>query len=778
MLASIAASLALTNASLAPAFAQEPVSASSERKLDTVTVTAQRRAESLQDIGGAVTAVTGDQLELMGVEDSNQILNMVPNLEIQSNNSATNANIFLSGMGTSGPGFNNLGAVGIYSDDVSLNSAVVNILQTYDLERVEVLRGPQNTLYGRNTTGGAVNFISKRPEIGGGFNGSASIGAGTYQDFIGEFAVNIPVSEKSAARISLKARERGGISDNPTLGTKDSEISQIAGRIQFLYEPDDRTSLLLKAHAEDVDNTNVRWKNIGLLDPAGTAPTQTSTVVSYSCTANIRLGADCVDRNGFRDTEANDENFSNFPDPVNAVEAWGASATLERDFDGFAITSITGWETNEYRNAEDSDGSPSDVFNFFQTSSADQFSQEVRLASNDDRDLSWIGGLYYFWEDTAGSTGPAYFSNNMVNQTYLELETDVVSAYGEVEYDFTDKLTGIVGGRYSSEEKNGRNRTEARLISQIGPFLPSLRDGQNPIDYFDVIAAVDAFVANGGNPMGMSVDAPLDLSYEEWGGKVGIEYKATEDALLYANISRGFKGGNFSAAPLQAIAGRAADPVNPEIVVSYEGGARTTWLDGSLIANITLFQSDYTDQQVLRVTNNPGFGLAAILENIGGSTIRGAELDAQLVPAIGWYLSANIGLLDTEIDEYVDDAGNDFAGNKLINSPELTAFIAARREFDLQNGNVLGFGADVRYVSEKEFDLSNDIFLGAEAYTTLNLQAYYEFGVSNQYRLLISGRNVTDELYFVNKSNFSSDGFLQALLGEKATWSVGFSSDF
>ena len=213
-------------------------------------------------------------------------------------------------------------------------------------------------------------------------------------------------------------------------------------------------------------------------------------------------------------------------------------------------------------------------------------------------------------------------------------------------------------------------------------------------------------------------------------------------------------------------------------MVSYEGGARTTWLDGSLIANITLFQSDYTDQQVLRVTNNPGFGLAAILENIGGSTIRGAELDAQLVPAIGWYLSANIGLLDTEIDEYVDDAGNDFAGNKLINSPELTAFIAARREFDLQNGNVLGFGADVRYVSEKEFDLSNDIFLGAEAYTTLNMQAYYEFGVSNQYRLLISGRNVTDELYFVNKSNFSSDGFLQALLGEKATWSVGFSSDF
>ncbi|MCG8443429.1 MAG: TonB-dependent receptor [Caulobacterales bacterium] len=746
--------------------------------VEVITVTAQRRAESVQDVGAAVTAFGGTQLERMAISDSNEILRMVPNLEIQGNNTSSVANIFLRGLGTSGPGFNNLSAVGIYADEVSLNSAVVNILQTFDLERVEVLRGPQNTLYGRNTTGGAVNFISRKPEIGAGFSGEASLTGGRFANVELESAVNLPLSDVAAARLAFRTRHRDGYNENPFLGTDDSEIEQYALRGQILIEPSGPLSVLLRAHGEYVDNTNNRWKSIGVVDPDGVAPQQSSTLVVFSCPNPIELGGDCVDANGFRDTESNKQNFADFPDPINRIEAFGASAQATYDFPGFTLTSITAFEANEYLNAEDSDASPEPVFHFYQSSEADQFTQEVRLTSESEQDLRWIGGAYYFWEDTAGSTGPAFYAMNMINQTLLELETSIVSVYGEAEYDFTDRLTGIVGLRYSAEEKEGRNRTEARLLSELTPFLPDLTDGQVNIDYFDVVAAVDAFTAAGGAAMGMSIDEPLDESFNEWGGRFGVEYRASEDVLLYGHASRGFKGGNFSAAPLQAIAGRAADAVQPEFVWTYEGGARTTWLDGSLVANLAVFYSDYTDQQVLRVTNNPDFGLAAILANVGSSTITGLELDALYVPAPGWSFNLNLGLLDTEIDEFTDDEGNDFSGNELINSPGVTALIGASREWTVWNGSNLGVAGNVRFVGEKQFDVSNDPLLSADSYALLNLQAFLEFGEAQQHRLLVSGSNVTDEIYFVNKSDFSSNGFLQALVGEPATWNVTFSTEF
>ncbi|NIB38898.1 TonB-dependent receptor [Pseudomaricurvus alkylphenolicus] len=729
--------------------------------LEEVVVTATKRAESLQDVGVSVNAFSAEALERAAVQNSDEVLLKVPNLEIQSNNASTNANIYLRGMGTSGPGFNTVSGVGIYSDEVSLNSPVVNILQVYDLERVEVLRGPQNTLYGRNTTGGAVNFISRKPEIGGELNGYAKVNYGKYEQMDIEGAVGAPIGENAAFRIAGQAQSRDGYNENPFLGGDDTEREKYAVRAQLAYEPSENVAILLKAHAEKVRDTNVRWKSIGVRDPNDP---------SQPCPNAIKLGGNCVDRNGFRDTDDNDKNFANLVDPANNVDAGGASVHVTVDLDnGMTLTSITAYEQNEYENQEDSDASPATIFHFNQVSEADQVTQELRLASSPDNDLRWIAGLYGFWEETQGDTGPIFAGMNMVNMTRLDLETEVYSAYGEIEYDVSDELTVIGGLRYTAEEKTGTNQTAVRFFSEVGEFLTP-EDGQDTMDY-DTLTAIPY-------AMGMDFNSELDAKWEEWGAKIGVEYVLNEDVMLYGNISRGFKGGNFSAAPLQAIAGTADTPVDPEIVLSYEAGAKATLADGAATLNFAVFFSDYTDQQVLRLTNSPGFGLAAALVNIGGSEIYGAEMDLQWVVSEGLFVDAGLGLLRSEIQEYVDDEGNDFAGNELTNAPELTASLSMRKEWELDNGHLFSIGGDVRYSAERQFNLNNSDLLNDDSYARLNLQAMYEFGEEGQHRVLVWGKNVTNELWFRNKSDFSSQGFIQSIVSEPATYGLTFSTKF
>ena len=202
---------AISMASTPAALAQDD-----EGALEEIVVTATRRAESLQDVGISVTAFSGDQIDRMNVSDSTDLLSRVANLNIRSAASpSTNANVFIRGVGSTGISFNLQSGVGFYSDEVVLNSPVVNVLQLYDLERVEVLRGPQNTLYGRNTTGGAVNYISKKPEIGGETNGFVSAKVGRFGQAGLEAAVGGAIGDSAAYRIAVNTASRDGIRTNP-----------------------------------------------------------------------------------------------------------------------------------------------------------------------------------------------------------------------------------------------------------------------------------------------------------------------------------------------------------------------------------------------------------------------------------------------------------------------------------------------------------------------------------------------------------------------------------
>lgn len=749
----------------AGAMAQEPI--------EEVVVTATKRAESIQDIGLSMNAFSGDELSESAIFNSVEVLKRVPNLEFQLNGTSTGANIFLRGMGTSGPAFNQLSGVGIYADEISLNSPIVNIAQLYDLERVEVLRGPQNTLYGRNTTGGAMNLVSRKPDSEAGANGYAAVTAGSFNALGFEGAFGLPVGENAAIRGALQYEKNDGYSDNRTTGSTDIKTDKIAARFMALFRPTDSFEVLLRAHAEAVDGTNIMWKSIGTRDPAnpGGPNTDSSIIVGFSCPNPIGLGGNCVDGNGFRDTADNTENFGNLIDPIEKVDAGGASVHLNYDNGSISFTSITAFETNQFQRQEDSDASPASNFHFNQDSEADQFTQEFRLASPDEESFRWIAGAFAFWEDTRGDTGPIQTQGAMamVNMTRLEQESEVYSLYGEIESDFTDRLTGILGLRYTHDDRSGRNRTITRFCSEVcGGLTPE--DGQDTMT-FDRLVSIPA-------TMGLNIDDPLSANWDQWGGKIGLEFVAADDTLLYGHISRGFKGGNFSAAPLQAIAGTHTIPVDPEIVIAYEAGVKSTLMDGAMTANVAIFFNDYTDQQVLRLTNSPGFGLAAALVNIEGSEIFGIEFDSQISAGNGWFFDVSLGLMDTEIVEFIDDDGNNFAGNQLTNAPRVTANFRLSKDVELAGGNLLRFSADSRYASERQFDLSNDPLLADDSYTLINAQASWHFGSNQQYRLTAWGKNLTDELYFQNKSDFSSRGFIQSIVNAPPTYGLTFNINF
>jgi iron complex outermembrane receptor protein len=781
-------------------------------KVDEILVTATKRSTSAQAVPVALSAFSGEQLAEQAITNSQEMLQRVPSADIALNNGSTAANIYIRGVGTKGPGYNQVAAVGIYVDEISLNSPVVNVLQLFDLQRVEVLRGPQNTLYGRNTTGGAVNFISVKPKVAEGTWGYLTLNGGQYGQADIETALSFDLGKEWAARLSFNRQSRDGIYNNINLGEKVYDKDANAIRAQLLWSPNPDTEILLKAHGERVNNTNKLWKSIGLQSPT---PVLVAGVGVYStpCPFAIGLGSACVGINNTRTDPDDTRTFSaSMRNPIEQVNARGFSLNANWKVADVRVTAISAYEYNDFKKAEDIDAGPAPLrpagpfsgattnanyqggFDFFQVSEATQYSQELRAASDVDKPLRWITGLFWFKEKTTGNTTAfPYFAGSAVNggranSTSLNQENRVVSGYGELEFDLSKKLSVTAGIRGTREELSGTNTTVQRSLTDAAiraALLPT--NGQNPVTTAQLLALP---VGTGRN---FYVDAPFDKSFSQTGGKLGMKYLVDSRTMVFGTISQGFKSGSYSPAPAQSINGSFFSPTNPETLTAYEVGMKTTTADRKLKVNLTGYYYQYKDQQLLRTTSLPGLGIVAAQVNAGKSTLHGVELEAQWAPGGGWNLDLGVGYLKTKIVQFTQDEACvanvggcptsgvrqlDFSGQELTNSPRITANLAVRKEWKLPSGNSLSLGGDYSYRAKRFFNIPNNALESSEAYSLVNAQATYRFGGKQQYRLTGWVKNLNDKVYFLNKSVFAAAGTMEALIGDPRTFGLTFSTSY
>lgn len=746
-----------------------------------IVVTATKRERSLQDVGVAMNAFSSEALEKFGITDGREILRTVPSLIVNEVGGDAFPNIYLRGIGTKSSDINFQTGVGVYIDEIVATPVVANV-QTYDLERVEVLKEPQNTLYGRNTTGGAINYISKKPEVGGDMNGYIDATYGRFDQVDIKGAFGAPVGENAAVRVSFISQQRDGFRENLLTGDDDLERDKWAGRIQLAWQPSDDISVLLKAHAEESDNDNFRYTAAGTADANNTL---------LPCSNPEKLGLCAATGSGYVPPSSTRKFSSDMADAREEIESSGASAHITIQFEGFTLTSITGYEEVEMFASEDTDGTPEPWFHFNGRVDQEQFSQEFRLTSDADKGLRWITGVYGHWEEVEGGfsalfgVGPYGATQDFINTTDTQVDTEIYSVYGEMEYDLSDSLTFKFGLRYSHDHLEGQSiavlGNADQFPGQEGAIRNAVKQGDPLPDYHSVL--LPAGIAGGAfvSRIGGSTDpdaAMNDTNFHEWGGSIGLDWKVTEDVLLYAKWSRGFKAGHFSSGPRVVANREAAEPKNPEEVDTYEIGLKSQFWNDRARVNAAIFFNDYTDQQLAQFDQ----GVFSLVS--ADSEIYGAELEATLIPADGWLVTLGMGWLDTE----TTDAPSEFqVGNELVGAPEFSATYSVSKDWTLDSGAVFGVTVDGRYVGSQKFDIgspSTGFQEGDDSYDQINALVYYQFGADGQHRLTLWGKNLTDEEFKTTQfgGTVFNDNFdvvaIHYVLTDPETYGVTYRYDF
>ena len=730
---------------------------SAQAIIEEIVVTAQKRAESLQEVPISIQAFTGDNLHAMGVSSAEEVLRMIPGGGVIPQG-GSKQNFFIRGVGTQDFHLNVVGAVGVYLDDVAINSPNAVSFSTFDTERVEILRGPQNTLFGRNTTGGAVNYVSRKPSLEDDNNGYLRVGYGKDNQFDAEGAYGFKLSENVAARISLLHKSRSGRFNNITTGEDEGTVDRQALRGQLLWEPNADWEILFSYRYGRSRGQPDPYKALGTLDPNDlTSPCAIprDTLIHE----NTPL---CSDSLGNTFQYSDWEEVSGGTPFKESINTYGGTLRVSWDVGFATITSTSAYDSNKVIFGEDSDSAPTVAFQFYQDGQYDQYSEELRFVSPDDQAFRWMAGFYYFFEQSKNGTvvrrtpaplapsGPGLF--NILPNTQVDQDNEVFSGYAQVEYDIQEKLTGTVGFRWTKETKTGYNYPSVRCVGTGGPpFCPPLQE--NASFTRELLLAQPALF--------LPPTEILDSNNKEYGLRVALDYQMSEDALLYASVSRGFKGGGFSIAALQALLGLAGQAVEPEVLWAYEGGFKTNWQGGALQVNGSVYYYDWKNLQTFQPLLDPTIGIAVPqLLNVPASSMIGGELEIQWAFGEGWYLAAGINVNDAQFDN-VGNIATATVGNPLINNPDFSHTGLLRKEIQMANG-VLSLQTNWRYKGDHTYDLANSPALSQTGYWNLAARASYSFGQNDDYSVSVWGDNLTGEEYCRGKT--SLEGLTEALL--------------
>lgn len=723
-------------------------------ELEEVVVTATKRAESVQDVPASISAFSGEGIRQAGIEDSMGVASQVPNLQFRSTFGFSSPQFYLRGLGNRSFHTNAVGPVGIYTDGVTMGNVITQAFPLLDLERLEVVRGPQGTMFGRNTTGGLINFISKKPDPNEGTNGYADLSLGSDNERQIDGAVGFALTDSLATRISVKQRTRDGVFDAQQPGVDDlGDIDMLQYRVQLgYYDPNDKFDVLVRVRGGEIDNLQRPWKQIG--------------TVGTDCPT--KLNSQCTDFFGFSDSTDPHETFAQF-EGYEKSEADGVDITLNVQLaDDLTLTYIAAYDEAESQKFYDEDFSPVALLTDTYDSEVNFSSHELRLTSDYDSDFNWIAGLYYYEDDLdsleafsipdlpAVAVDPGFAGLPSVGfGQVLSQQTESWAAFVSGTWDISDKMVLRAGLRWTYDERDATVRST--VYDSTGLQATPVSEAMvGQLGMFDLIPEMN-----------------VKDDWSEPSGTLSLNYNLTDEVTTYVTFARGFKGGEFNGGALFGVG--EATLTDPEFVNSWELGLKGNFFDNRVALNIAYFHTSAKDLQVFSLDPNAAVPTQT-LTNAGEATLEGIEIDGH------WYISDNlmfkggIGLLDATYDKFQANATTSYAGNTLPYAPDVTFNGLIRYEREVSFGT-LAAQVDYRYVTESYNDADNDPSLETDPYHIAN--AHMSWRDSNEdWEVKLWIRNLDDNEYFSTLYNGGGFGYHGLNFGDPRSYGVSVRYNF
>jgi iron complex outermembrane recepter protein len=729
--------------------------------IEEIVVTAQRREQSIQDVGTSITAFDAAAIAKLGLNSVTDIARQVPGLQYQAY-SPTITIFNLRGISQNDFGDHHEAPVAVYADDVYVASLGAIAGAMYDLQRVEVLRGPQGTLFGRNATGGLLHYISQRPEkTAGGF---LNLDAGRFGDLEAEGAVNLPVTDKVATRLSFSVVRHDGIIHN-LIGRDANDANQYAARLQLSFKPSETGEVLLKAYGvrnvSEISPSyawNASCNAFGLLAPGQSCDAGEHGLGAFvGATQDVFGTCPGCDQSGYRNPSSNPFDQSFDRQGIFNRTVYGLTAHVNWDIGSAKLSSVTDYMHLRKRYGEDSDGSPNFQFNFDTYQTYHQFSQELHL-SGEQGPLRWIGGIYFL------DLNNDDYQDEQVNQTYIgfivphqgpkfTLKTRSAAVFGQTEWDFVDHWTLITGARYTHDKK------DYDFTEWNGSLTTPLTDSNG-----------QPYVYNSSTNPGEA-----DRTYGAVSGKLELDFKPRHGALYYASINRGTKGGGWSAPsnvpfnPItqQALVGDLWQIIayKPETLTDYELGTKLTVLDGRARLNADVFYYDYKNYQAFFLQN-----FTQIIGNVNAK-LAGGELELAYVPVDRLTLQLGASALTTRIKNVILPDGT-AADRQMPNAPKWTFNALLRYEWP-GLGGTWSATVDSKWNARQFLENVNAPVDLQPSYAVTNLRLGYQSG--QRWEASAWVRNVTNKYYRIYNLDLSGLGYNETNYGPPRWYGVSLS---
>ena len=767
------------------------------RTLEEVVVSARKREESMQDVPAAVSVFSGKELLESGAMKIDAVGKAAPNVHFEAGGNTSGVKspqVFIRGIGQADFIGVEDPSIGLYADEdeVDIRGSVTGTITVSsiaddaigiaadddDIERVEVLRGPQGTLFGANTIGGAINITSARPDDELGGHVKVTVGSDDHREFNG--TINLPVSDRVATRISAFARERDGyvkalqyndleLGNDDMWGLRGRIVADVTDSFTIDYSVD-------YSKAEETPGAMSSVGGLGVFDGelVPYAPPPVNTFAWVHNAARSGDPASCLTPTGQATNAAcygpvhstgspyatNSVYFDfdgNKIKPEQDLEVWGNSLTLGWDLGAIQLKSITSYREFDIAAWNDLDGSPHTVFhNSYEEFSQDQFSQELQLNGEAaDGRLNYVVGLYYFDENVLELTTLQLSvgdpnNGNFVVLTERDIDNDSKAVFGQLNYDLSDSVTLTLGARWTESEKLltiAQNRAEKEPCNR-GDQACDVGDGEQTTEEFTPLAS--------------------------------LTWNLSDDVMIYATYSEGYKNGGFGARYPAGL----PDPIpsyDPEYVDSYELGMKANFFDGRMRLNAAAFTMDYEDMQV--TATDPETSANVSKANLGEATVRGIE--AEMTALLGEYFTVgvNLGLLDDEIDRLGTTGTLISSGivvtedNDLPYTPDWTLALMAKYERELSGGANISLRADYTVKDDYYDRIENIVETLHDDYRNLNLGTSYTTA-DGSWVASLGVINATDEDYYMSATPFAPLNYVWGMPVRPRTYQFSLQYNF